>query len=288
MSALSENPTVEHVSNLETEVLEQFSKALQFQIQSHELVKNMEKLALDRDVEALALLGMDQNSDSKSHEKSLILCFQNLKNTLNLLSTQFDLHWTKSITYLQSIMLEYNKLSKNLICSLEQLEHLSTHDPLTNAYNRRYFINYLQSEMPRSKRYKLEFTVLAIDIDNFKNINDSFGHLIGDAALQHLTKVITETLRTSDIIARTGGDEFAIILLEANLANGLLVAKHIQEALKVKPFMDSEKNSHELKISIGAIAFPENADNEHDLLAKVDDALYEAKKMGKDSIVAAS
>lgn len=288
MSALSENPTVENVSNLETEVLEQFSKVLQFQIQSHELVKNMEKLVLDRDVEALVFVGAGENSDKKSHEKSLILCFQNLKDTLNLLSTQFDLHWTKSTTYLQSIMLEYDKLSKNLIRSLEQLEHLSTHDPLTNVYNRRYFINYLQSEIPRSKRYHLEFTLLSVDIDNFKSINDTFGHLAGDAALQHLSKVITQALRTSDIIARTGGDEFAIILLEANLANGLLVAKHIQEALKMNPFLDSEKNSHELKISIGVIAFPENADNEHDLLAKVDDALYEAKKMGKDSIVAAS
>jgi diguanylate cyclase (GGDEF)-like protein len=172
--------------------------------------------------------------------------------------------------------------SKVLSRTLTELEYYSMHDPLTGLYNRRQFSSMLDYEIGRSERHNHEFSVLLLDLDNFKDINDTWGHPTGDDTLVGVSEVLREHIRKGDIASRIGGDEFAVILTETGRDGGAKVAENIGRALRERVFHSPDGKTFHLTVSIGIVTFPHDANNITDLMAGVDLAMYRAKALGKD------
>jgi diguanylate cyclase (GGDEF)-like protein len=160
--------------------------------------------------------------------------------------------------------------------SIVQNEALT--DPLTGLPNRRAFDARLADEIRRSARYGHTFSVLMIDLDSFKRINDSYGHIVGDAALREIAHCLRLSVRDTDFMARIGGDEFVVILPETQGGDDELIAQKLRAAaLACKLSLPGEK-AESLTLSIGAASFPQDANQPADLMLKADQALYEEKK----------
>ena len=165
------------------------------------------------------------------------------------------------------------------------LENLATRDPLTNLNNRRHFLLLAEKEWHRALRYKHPFTVLMLDLDHFKQINDHYGHSIGDQALISVAGIIQAALRASEIAGRYGGDEFAIILPETTAKNGLVVSKRICNEI-IEQVIQTETGPIALTASIGVAGLSDKNRNSisslDTLLNRADKALYKAKRAGKN------
>lgn len=165
-----------------------------------------------------------------------------------------------------------------------ELFQLAMTDYLTGINNRRSFMKQAQDEFNRAQRYQRPFALLLLDVDRFKCVNDIFGHLTGDRVLIDLVKAFKSALRETDIMARIGGEEFAILLLESDERSALNVARRIQRKVK-KIIIESAGQKYHVTVSIG-IAIRNDRDRSLDLLFKrADDALYRAKDSGRDRIV---
>ncbi|ADE11292.1 putative bifunctional diguanylate cyclase/phosphodiesterase [Sideroxydans lithotrophicus] len=174
--------------------------------------------------------------------------------------------------------------SKALSKTLAELEYYSTHDPLTGLHNRRHFNEMLEYEIDRSERHNHEFSILMLDLDDFKDINDTYGHPCGDATLCAVSEIVRSTMRKGDLTTRIGGDEFAIILTETSQEGAREVAEKLRVALRDHKFEAPNGKTFHTTTSIGLIAYPKDAQNISDLMAGVDIGLYRAKSIGKDSV----
>ena len=163
---------------------------------------------------------------------------------------------------------------------LDTCEEAALTDHLTGLANRRRFERQLEREVARTERYGHSFCLLYLDIDNFKNINDTFGHTAGDEALSGLGKMLREETRGIDLAARIGGEEFAVILVGTDQEGGLEVAERLREAIKTMPI----PVAGHITASIGVAVCPSHAQNVRDLMAGADAALYEAKRAGRDRV----
>jgi diguanylate cyclase (GGDEF)-like protein len=157
-------------------------------------------------------------------------------------------------------------------------------DGLTQVFNRRYFLEQLDREVSRAKRYRRELSLILFDIDRFKSINDSFGHLAGDYVLKQLATVIKGKIRREDILARYGGEEFAIVLPEIDGANALSFADKVRKLVEKAPFK-FEDTKIQVTVSIG-VATCDDAADAAALIKKADDKLYEAKAAGRNCVKA--
>ncbi|NOR70322.1 MAG: EAL domain-containing protein [Methylomarinum sp.] len=194
------------------------------------------------------------------------------------------------IRSLLSVMVMVVGSSKSLSRSLSELEFYAQHDPLTGLHNRRYYNDILEYEIDRSIRHRHDFSVLAIDVDNFKLVNDGHGHMAGDQVLTHLAQILRKGLRKGDVLARIGGDEFSIILPETPADKATIVAEALRELVKAYDFSSISENklSIHVTISIGIASFPKDADKVSDLTSGADLALYQAKDSGRDFVCALS
>ncbi|MCQ8182264.1 bifunctional diguanylate cyclase/phosphodiesterase [Methylomonas sp. SURF-1] len=188
------------------------------------------------------------------------------------------------IRSLLSVMVMIVGSSKVLSRTLSELEYYSTHDPLTGIHNRRYFNDMLEYEIPRSERHNHEFSVLLLDLDDFKDINDSYGHPVGDSVLIKIAATISSRLRKGDIPVRMGGDEFAIILPETPLQGAKDVAESIRSGLHGMSFETPDGKTFHVSTSVGVICYPRDAQSVSDLMSGVDIALYRAKQLGKNEV----
>jgi diguanylate cyclase (GGDEF)-like protein len=161
----------------------------------------------------------------------------------------------------------------------ERLRHLAYHDGLTGLYNHRYFQDHLNSEFERAKRYGHPLSVAMLDVNHFKEVNDRYGHLTGDKLLSFLGQVIAENVRSSDIAARYGGDEFAVILPETEGEAARTVAAKIRDAVvSRRDWGGGLLGNVELDIAAGVATFPVDARTPDQLLHEADAALYSAKE----------
>ncbi len=162
-----------------------------------------------------------------------------------------------------------------------ELQNLAWRDSLTGLPNRLSGMNHLESEFARMCRTEARSSVLMMDVDHFKPINDTYGHGVGDEVLKHIAGVITRSLRTGDFVARFGGEEFVALLPDTDLEGARVVAEKIRMAVEEA----TEPTAGRLTISIGAtVATP--ADNEMSgAVRRADAALYEAKRSGRNRVI---
>ena len=166
-----------------------------------------------------------------------------------------------------------------------ELKLLASTDSMTKLYNRRYFAKMSEHILHLSKRQKNDLSIIMIDIDKFKNVNDTYGHQVGDNVLVHLANILIENQRKSDVICRYGGEEFVILLPSTTIDGALNVAEKLRgdvESLTIHPLA-----SQDLKftISLGlSVVDIENETNIENALKRADDALYEAKKSGRNKV----
>ena len=167
--------------------------------------------------------------------------------------------------------------------SEERIRHMAQHDALTDLPNRALFSDRLQLELERAKRHGEQVGLIFLDLDNFKPINDHFGHAVGDRVLQTVAHRLKESIRASDTAGRIGGDEFIILLPSLSHANdAAALAEKIRLALR-QPFA---VDGFEMRIScsLGVAVFPEDGEDEVTLTKHADQALYRAKENGRDGI----
>ena len=165
----------------------------------------------------------------------------------------------------------------------QKVSDLTITDTLTQVYSRRYFLERFNEELRRSKKNKMRLSFLMIDIDNFKQYNDRYGHLVGDAILRQVSKIIRETVRQIDFIGRYGGEELCIVLAETDREQTNFAAERIRQRIAQAVFKAYDE---ELKVtvSIGVSTFPDNANHMQDLIEMADQALYLAKETGKNKV----
>lgn len=166
----------------------------------------------------------------------------------------------------------------------EIVERLAITDSLTGLYVRRYFSIRLDEELQRSRSYKFNFAFIMFDIDDFKKCNDTYGHLVGDAVLRDIARLIKENIREIDLAARYGGEEFAVLLPETDAAGALLVAERIRKMMAERPFKAYDEEVR-LTVSAGISAYPKDSADSAGIVERSDRALYEAKRSGKNVVM---
>jgi len=164
---------------------------------------------------------------------------------------------------------------------LDVCEEAAFTDHLTGLANRRRFERQLEREVGRVMRFDRPFSLLMIDIDNFKNLNDTFGHDAGDDAIRRISRVLREGTRGIDLAARIGGEEFAVLLVETTLSAGLEVAERLRVAIKAL----ETPSGGRITASFGVAECPSDAQTASEILKAADVALYEAKRSGRDRVV---
>jgi diguanylate cyclase (GGDEF)-like protein len=168
------------------------------------------------------------------------------------------------------------------------LKGLTFTDDLTGLYNQRYLEVILDRELSLAKRNDVKFSVLFLDMDHFKNVNDTHGHLIGSRLLYEVGQEIKRTLRESDITFRYGGDEFLIILAHTGLEDAVVVAERIRQQVEKKRFLAREGLDIRLTASIGVASVPDHATTKQQILKAADEALYGVKKAVRNRVIAAT
>ncbi len=167
----------------------------------------------------------------------------------------------------------------------EQLQKIAAIDPLTGVYNRRFGMTRLSEEYARAVRKDFHLGILMVDIDHFKKINDTYGHLAGDRILKSLAGRVRQGMREGDILVRYGGEEFMLILPGASRDDAFNIADRIRHLVKDSQ-MQYGSYQISMTISIGCVSYPEtSADNGQALIAKADEALYRAKNAGRDKVI---
>jgi len=176
-------------------------------------------------------------------------------------------------------------LALNNALSHSKFQRLAAYDSLTNVYNRRFGMARLKEDFGRALREKTALSVVMVDIDHFKNVNDTYGHLVGDKAIIMISTILKNVLRDGDIVVRYGGEEFLMILQAANSKDAAIVCERIRHQVQDSLFRANDQQI-QITVSIGVSAFPEiEVKDEIDLIDKADQALYQAKQTGRNKVV---
>jgi len=179
----------------------------------------------------------------------------------------------------------FNAMAERLEKSQAALEELSIRDGLTGLYNHRTFYVLLADEFAREQRFKRPVSLLLLDIDHFKHVNDTYGHLAGDAVLKGLSELLGRQARAMDRVCRYGGEEITIILPETGLEVAADVAERLRAAVETQPFDVNADAPLRITISVGVASWPAQADSAQTLAAAADAAMYAAKQNGRNRVV---
>jgi diguanylate cyclase (GGDEF)-like protein len=201
---------------------------------------------------------------------------------------------TRAWGEMRDLMLAFNTMSRSLYQSMEALRasneefrRLSNTDPLTGRHNRRYMQDALARDLKQAKRFSQPLSIIMVDIDHFKVFNDRFGHLTGDEALKGISGVLAVNIRDSDVLARWGGEEFLVSLVQTDKPGAINAAEKLREAVEKLTFQVKKHKSH-LTISCGVATFEEDGRTIEELLEAADQALYLAKDEGRNRVASFS
>src|SRR6184192_735863 len=193
-------------------------------------------------------------------------------------------HFTDQETFFLQSLCDYAAIAIENARSVEKIQELTITDDCTGLYNARHLHRTLETEVYRSSRFGYEFTVLFIDLDHFKLVNDTHGHLVGSKLLSEIGYLIKAQLRLIDFAFRYGGDEFVIMLPQTGKDAALTVAKRLRDNLRTTPFCSQEALNLIIKASIGVATYPHDAKTPHDVIRQADEMMYLVKNTTRDNI----
>jgi diguanylate cyclase (GGDEF)-like protein len=199
--------------------------------------------------------------------------------------------FTSMLTTIEQQAGEINTFATRLDAAYKELEvtnarlkETSFRDDVTGLYNRRFFSLRLEEEISRFRRFNHPVSVVLLDLDGFKNVNDEFGHAVGDETLREIAQILMKHSRGINVVSRYGGDEFVILLVETSKAGARLYADRIRQVVATFPFSHGKP----ITASFGVASLPDDeAANSEDLFRAADEALYAAKRAGKNQVAAA-
>jgi diguanylate cyclase (GGDEF)-like protein len=171
--------------------------------------------------------------------------------------------------------------------AVEKIQELTITDDCTGLYNARHLYKTLEAEVYRSARFGYEFSVIFLDLDHFKNVNDTYGHLVGSKLLQEIGFKIKSQLRLIDYAFRYGGDEFVILLPQTDKHSALVVAKRIQDMMRKTVFLAEDGLNLSVRCSMGLATYPEDAKSSHEIIRQADEMMYMVKNSSRDNIAVA-
>jgi diguanylate cyclase (GGDEF)-like protein len=167
----------------------------------------------------------------------------------------------------------------------EKIQGMAILDTLTGVYNRRYFYEYAENEISRSQRYDNQMSLIMLDIDHFKLVNDRFGHLVGDQTLKMIVDTCQSVLRKSDVMCRFGGEEFIVLLPETNQEDAVIAAERICKTISEQSLpTNSDLGPVVVTVSIGVTQLKTKTETLQDLIDEADHALYHAKETGRNRV----
>jgi len=216
-----------------------------------------------------------------------IIFFIDKSKTKKLFAT-YEVRILKSFLQTVSVIYENMILYTKLHQLYEKKSQEAILDGLTKLYNYRYFMQELEREANRARRYNQPFSLFMLDIDKFKNYNDTYGHPAGDRILQTISKLILQNIRNTDTVARYGGEEFVVILPGLKREEAMALADKLRTLIAEHLFYNEDtKENCTITISIGVACFPDDSDNSADLIKSADKALYQAKQTGRNKVCSA-
>ncbi|MBA7652885.1 hypothetical protein ES703_60724 [subsurface metagenome] len=223
-----------------------------------------------------------ENYQTKNCAIVPLICQDRVVGVLNLADKMDGGHFDSGDIALIELFSQLVGASIGNIKLFEKIQHQATTDGLTGLVNHKTFYEILEKELWRSRRYGGQISLIMIDIDNLKKINDDYGHRVGDKVIKEISKRIKECIRQIDTAARYGGDEFAVILLNTSLIDASIVAKRMVDAVAKTPTAWN-KEQIPLSISVGLGQYDAGASPE-DITSRSDQALYAAKQAGKNTV----
>jgi diguanylate cyclase (GGDEF)-like protein len=171
--------------------------------------------------------------------------------------------------------------------AVEKIQELTITDDCTGLYNARHLYKTLEAEVYRSARFGYEFSVIFMDLDHFKTVNDTYGHLVGSKLLQEIGFKVKSQLRLIDYAFRYGGDEFVILLPQTDKSSALVVAKRLQEMMRRTQFLSDDALNLNIRCSMGLATYPEDAKSSHEIIRQADEMMYMVKNSSRDNIAVA-
>jgi len=249
---------------------------------------------LDAVIEAINRAHLNQYIGKPWDETALLLAVESLLRQYRLVHENQQL--IASLSAKNQALLEMNReleakiheRTHELAESNARLAQLAVTDGLTGLYNHRHFHERIALEVERSQRSGLPLSLLMLDIDHFKQFNDTFGHPAGDEVLRQLARVLTDTRRANDVVARYGGEEFAVILVDTAKFTGAKVAERVRERVFGHDFSDAAAKAGKITVSVGVATFPDDGSDAEALVRAADTALYAAKRAGRNRVVLAT
>ncbi|MBI5756683.1 MAG: diguanylate cyclase [Nitrospirae bacterium] len=183
------------------------------------------------------------------------------------------------------ILLKMKQLQNELKTKIVELKRVTILDDLTGLYNQRYLYDTLKREYNRSDRFNLKLSLVMLDIDNFKDVNDTYGHQRGDTIIKEVARLLQVVLRGYDFAVRYGGDEFIIVLSQNTVIGSHIVAERIRKTVEGSPLLSELNGGKHITVSIGVATFPDDTKGGYEaLISKADQALYSAKRNGRNRV----
>ena len=249
---------------------------------------------LDAVIDAINRAHLNHYIGKPWDETALLLAVENLLRQYRLVNE--NQHLIASLQAKNQALLEMNReleakiheRTHELAEANTRLAQLAVTDGLTGLYNHRHFHERLTLEVERSQRSGLPLSLLMLDVDHFKQFNDSFGHPAGDEVLRQLARVLADTRRANDVVARYGGEEFAVILVDTAKFTAAKVAERVRERINSHDFSEAAPRAGRLSASIGVATFPDDGSDAEHLVRAADTALYAAKRAGRNRVVLSS
>jgi diguanylate cyclase (GGDEF)-like protein len=249
---------------------------------------------LDAVIDAINRAHLNQYISKPWDETQVLLAVENLLRQYRLVHENQQL--IASLSAKNQALLEMNReleakiheRTHELAEANARLAQLAVTDGLTGLYNHRHLHERLTLEVERSQRSGLPLSLLMLDVDHFKQFNDTFGHPAGDEVLRQLARVLNDTRRANDVVARYGGEEFALILVDTAKFTAAKVAERVRERVAAHDFSDAAQRAGKISVSIGVATFPDDGADAEGLVRTADTALYAAKRAGRNRVVLAT